>query len=67
MHLHVAKAKSRAVTHEASQKYDVTNIKIAVIYFENFFSTLISESFVYYQTISMHLGNELYGVIFNSI
>ena len=52
-----------AVTHEAAQKYDVTNIIIAVIYFEYFFSTLISRGFVYYQTISMHLRNELYGVI----
>ena len=32
MNLHVAKGKSRAVTHEAAQKYDVTNIKIAVIF-----------------------------------
>ena len=39
IHLHVAKTKSRAVTREAAQKYDVTNIKIAVIYFENFLST----------------------------
>ena len=45
--MHVAKAKSRAVTHEAAQKHDVTNIKIAVIYFENFFSTLISQKFLY--------------------
>ena len=32
MHLHVAKATSRVVTHEAAQKYDIKNIKIAVIY-----------------------------------
>ena len=47
IHLHVAKAKSRAVTREAAQKYDVTNIKIVVIYFKNFFSTLISQGFLY--------------------
>ena len=47
MNLHVAKGKSRAVSHEADQKYDVTNIKIAVIYFQNFFSTLISQRVLY--------------------
>ena len=57
-------AKPRTVTRDAAQKYDVINIRIAVIYFGHFFSTSISqESFVYYQTISMHLKNELYGVI----
>ena len=41
--MHVAKVESRAATREAAQKYGITNIKIAVIYFENFFSTLISQ------------------------
>ena len=45
--MHVAKAKSRAVTHEAAQKYDVKNIKNAVIYFENVFSTLNSQRVMY--------------------
>ena len=68
MHLHVAKAKSRVVTHEAAQKYDGINIEITVIYFENFFSTLISQRVLYLiKHLSMHLRNELYGVVFNSI
>ena len=45
--MHDAKAKSRAATHEAALKYDVTNIQIAVIYFENFFSILISQRVLY--------------------
>ena len=56
MHLHVAKAKSRAVTREASQKYDVTNIKIAVIYFENFFSTFNFSKVLY--IIKQHQRNQ---------
>ena len=55
IHLHVAR--------EAAQKCDATNLKIAVIYFENWLPfNLFSESFVYYQTISMHLIIELYGI-----
>ena len=37
MNVHVAKGKSREVTHEVAQKYDVTNIKIAVIIFKTSF------------------------------
>ena len=37
LHLHVVKAKPRAVIRADAQKYVVTNIKIALIYFENFF------------------------------
>ena len=47
IHLHVAKAKSRAVTRETVQKYDVTKIKIVVVDFENVFSTLISQRVLY--------------------
>ena len=45
--MHVGKAKSRAVTHEAAQKYDVTSFKIAVVHFENFCSNLIPHGGLY--------------------
>ena len=50
--MHVAKAKSKAVTDVAAQKYDVTNIQITVVYFENFFSTLIAQRVLY--IINLH-------------
>ena len=58
-----AKAKSRAVTREAAKKYDVTYQNRSNLFRKLLFNINFLESFVYYQTISMYLRNELYGVI----
>ena len=58
--LHVAKTKSRANILEAAQKYDVTNIKIALIILKTSLQPKFLRKFCIFV---MLLRIELYGVI----